>query len=130
MKSRVLLSRILFVLYLAAIAFLCLTSSNSLPQLKTSFLGLPTDKVAHFLMFLPFPILFYLSSEWKADKFWKALLYTLLIFVVGCGVAAGTEYLQKLTPTRVADKADFMADAIALGCSSLLVFIVLVSRKK
>ena len=130
MKSRVLLSRILFVLYLAAIAFLCLTSTSSLPQMKNTFLGLPTDKVAHFLMFLPFPILFYLSTEWKADKWWKALLYTAIILLLGCGVAAGTEYLQKLTPTRVADKEDFIADAIALGCSSLLVFIVLVTRKK
>ena len=130
MKSRVLLSRILFVLYLAAIAFLCLTSTSSLPQMKSTFLGLPTDKVAHFLMFLPFPILFYLSTEWKADKWWKALLYTAIILLLGCGVAAGTEYLQKLTPTRVADKEDFIADAIALGCSSLLVFVVLVTRKK
>lgn len=123
-RSRVLLSRLLFVLYLAAIAFLCLIHPQRLPEVSRFVLGIPTDKVAHFLMFLPFPVLAYLSFDKDTPKFWHSLVFILVVLAAGFGVAALTEYLQSLTPYRTADRADLMADTMALAVSSVTVFII------
>lgn len=130
MKSRVFLSRILMLLYLVAIAFLCFVSGDSLPSIRSSFLGLPTDKVAHFIMFLPFPILAFLSTNWKITKVWKNALLVFLILLLGCSIAALTEYIQGFTMTRTADVKDFYADILSLGISSVFVFLVTLFKKK
>lgn len=130
MKSRVFLSRILMLLYLIAIAFLCFIRGDSIPVVKATFLGFPTDKVAHFIMFLPFPILAFLSTDWKISKVWKNALLIFCILVVGCGIASLTEYLQSFTPTRTADVKDLYADMISLGLSSIFVFFVTLFKKK
>ena len=49
-----------FCIYIGAILYLCLTKPDNLPQTELLIFGLPADKVAHFTMFLPFPILIYL----------------------------------------------------------------------
>lgn len=130
MKSRVFLSRILIFLYLAAIAFLCFISADSLPSVQKTIFGLPTDKVAHFIMFLPFPILAFLSTDWKITKVWKSALIVFTIFIIGCGIAALTEYIQSFTVTRMSDVNDFYADIISLFISSAFVFIVTLFKKK
>ena len=48
-----------FCIYIGAILYLCLTKPDNLPQTEFLIFGLPADKVAHFTMFLPFPILMY-----------------------------------------------------------------------
>lgn len=132
MRSRVILSRLLLLLYLITVGILCFISSDSLPSVKTEFFGIPVDKLAHFLMFFPFPILFFLSTSWKTDKFWQILLYTVLTFIIGAAIAAATEWIQGFTATRSPDKADFIADAIALGSSCLIILVILLlsSKKK
>jgi len=86
--------------------------------------GFPTDKVVHFMMFLPFPILAFLSSSYVAKKWWQSILYVLLLFAIGCAIAAITETVQGMLGTRTADIKDFDADIIALGISSVLVMTV------
>lgn len=130
MKSRVFLSRVLMLLYLIAIAFLCFVSGDSIPVIRATFLGFPSDKVAHFIMFLPFPILAFLSTDWKITKVWKNALLIFCILIVGCGIASLTEYIQSLTPTRVGDVKDLYADIISLGISSVFVFLVTLFKKK
>lgn len=129
-SSRVVLSRILFILYLGAIAFLCLVHPGRLPEVSRFIFGIPTDKVAHFLMFLPFPVLAFLSYNLRSTKVWHTLLFTLIVFTVGFGLAALTEYLQGLTSYRTSERADLVADTIALGCSCLMVFLVDLFCKK
>ena len=58
--------RILLVLYLISILVLCFANLSSLPDVSNTLFGIDIDKVAHFLMFLPFPALFFLSFEGKA----------------------------------------------------------------
>lgn len=118
------------LLYLIAIAFLCFISGDSIPVVRATFLGFPTDKVAHFIMFLPFPILAFLSTDWKISKVWKNALLIFCILVVGCGIASLTEYIQSFTPTRTADVKDLYADMISLGLSSIFVFFVTLFKKK
>ena len=58
---KTILARFLFFLYLAGIAFLCFMHVDKLPDVQKFIFGIPTDKVVHFGMFLPFPILAYLA---------------------------------------------------------------------
>ena len=109
---KTILARILFFLYLAAIAFLCFMHVDKLPDVDKFLFGIPADKLAHFLMFLPFPILAYLAYDHLTNRFWSAVL------------AYGTEYVQGKLPYRSMDINDFKADALALAISSVFVFII------
>ena len=122
-STKTILARILFLLYLAAIAFLCFMHADKLPEMQKTLFGIPADKVAHFLMFLPFPILAFLAYDHVTNKVWRAIVFALLTFAVGAGIAWGTEYIQGMLPYRSRDLADFNADLLALGISTLGVFI-------
>lgn len=128
MKTRIILSRILFVLYLIAIAFLLFATSDQLPTVKDSLLGFQTDKVAHFLMFTPFPILAFLSTTLVSKKWWHSVLTVVIIFIIGAAIAAFTEYAQGLTDYRVADIADFKADLVGLALTSVIILVVDLSK--
>lgn len=130
MTTKTILARILFLLYLAAIAFLCFMKPDSLPEMEKSILGIPTDKLAHFLMFAPFPVLAYLAYDHVTNKFWSAFLFAFLTFLVGTGIALLTEYIQGFLPYRSKDMTDFRADLLALGVSTLAVFIIDVCNLK
>lgn len=123
MSTKTILARILFVVYLAAIAFLCFMHADKIPDMQKTLFGIPTDKVAHFLMFLPFPILVFLAYDHVTNKVWSAVLFAVLTFAVGAAIAWGTEYIQGMLPYRSRDVADFRADLLALGISTLGVFI-------
>jgi len=130
MTTKTILARILFLLYLIAIAFLCFMKPDNLPEMEKSIFGIPTDKVAHFLMFAPFPVLAYLAYDHVTNKFWSALLFATLTLLVGAGVALLTEYIQGLLPYRSKDMTDFRADMLSLGLSTLVVFIIDVCNLK
>ena len=131
MKStKTILSRILFIIYLAAIAFLCFMRVDKIPDIQKTLLGIPTDKIAHFIMFLPFPILAFLAYDHITNKPWRAVLFAVLTFTVGAAIAFGTEYIQGMLPYRSQDPADFKADLLALLLSTLVVFIIDISNIK
>lgn len=130
MTTKTILARILFFLYLAAIAFLCFMRVDRIPDMQQSLLGIPTDKIAHFLMFLPFPILAYLAYDHLTNKVWSAILFAVATFVIGSLLAYGTEFVQGRLPYRSMDMNDFKADAIALAISSVFVFIIDVTHLK
>ena len=116
--------RILFLLYITAVAYACFGHFNDVPDLAVAWLGIPNDKILHFLMFLPFPILMYLSFGQKSKNPWKAMLGVIGIFIIGCLIAAGTEVGQSFISYRSCDPTDFVADSLALLISSLVVFIM------
>ena len=124
MKKGRLLARIVFLLYLAAVLYLCFGNFSDMSSVAKHFLGIESDKVVHFLMFLPFPILFYMAFGWRTRNPWHSMLMALAILALGCLIAAGTELVQELIPYRAADIADFMADFLALCISSTVTFFV------
>ena len=83
-RSTVILFRILVILYIIALAILCFGHFGNLPQIHNKILGLEQDKVFHFLMFLPFPLLSYFALGKSPSGPWKALGIVLLIFLAGC----------------------------------------------
>ncbi len=117
MKKRALVFRILFAVYLLAIAYICFASQGGLPTFKGWKFAIPADKVVHFTMFLPFPTLLFYSME--RHKTW----HLILVIGVGCGLAALTELIQALIPYRAADITDFLADSLGLLCGALVLLI-------
>ena len=122
-STKTILSRILFVLYLAAIAFLCFMRVDKLPEIQHEIFGLPADKIAHFLMFLPFPIIARCLFIGKTKKPFHSLLLALGLFLAGCIIAAGTEIGQGMTDYRTADPNDFLSDGIGLGLGAIIALI-------
>ena len=112
-----------FVIYLAAVIYLCLMKPDNLPQTELYLFGLPLDKVAHFLMFLPFPALAYMMLWEKGRKTWAELLILLSCLAVGVGLAFLTEYLQAMTQYRSSDIKDIYADMTGLGIGCIVVLI-------
>ena len=130
-RNRLLAARIAFFLYLAAIVWLCFGQFDQVPQMQRTIWGIPTDKIAHFLMFFPFPLLACLAFGGYRGKPGQAVLKTALAFLAGCAFAAGTEWVQTRLPYRSGDPVDFQADALALLLSSVIVLLlVLVKHRK
>ncbi|MBR6884057.1 MAG: hypothetical protein IKN06_13960 [Bacteroidales bacterium] len=124
-------ARVLFVLYLVAVAWLCFGKFSSVPDVPRSFWGIPTDKVVHFLMFFPYPILAFFAFDPLTKTVRSTLLWTAATFLTGCAVAGVTEIIQaKYLPYRMGDLADFKADLLALAIASAFVCIIDILKLK
>ena len=121
---KTILARMLFVIYVAMIALLCFIHVDKLPEVQRQLFGFESDKLVHFVMFLPFPILAYLAYDHHTNKVWRAAAFALISFVLGALLAMGTEYVQGYLPYRSRDLADLKADIYALAISAIFVFIV------
>lgn len=114
----------LLVLYLATVAWLCFGSFDNAPSIKPDFLGIPTDKIVHFCMFLPFPIIAWKVIPGTTKKPWHSLVLAIGLFLIGCVIAAGTELGQGLTDYRSADPKDFLADGLGLATGAVTALIL------
>ena len=130
-RRQLVISRILFAVYLIAVAVLCFgkfSSSNDIPK---ELWGIPTDKIVHFLMFFPFPVLAYLAFDRYKGKRRPAMVWATVAFLGGCAYAAFTELVQSRLSYRSGDPADFKADFLALAaCSVIILIIILLKHKK
>jgi VanZ family protein len=129
-RRQLIRARILFAVYLAAVAFLCFGRFDSSQDVPMDLWGIPTDKVVHFLMFFPFPLLACLAFGGYRGKPGRAVWKTAAAFLAGCAFAAGTEWVQTRLPYRSGDPADFRADALALLLSSILVLILVLAKHR
>lgn len=116
--------QVIFYLYLAAVLFLCFGHFESVPSVKLSLWGIPMDKIVHFVMFFPFPILAFLAFDQYSKTVSAALIFVLVTLALGVLLAIGTEWGQAhLTTHRSGDPKDLVSDCLALGLSSGLVLI-------
>ena len=123
-------ARILFGLYLVAVAVLCFGKFDSSQDVPMDLWGIPTDKLVHFLMFFPFPLLACLASGGYRGDRWLATFRTVIAFLAGCAFAAATEWIQTWLSYRSGDPADFGADALALLLSSIIVLFIVLSKHR
>ena len=128
-RKQLLFARILFLLYLIAVAWLCFGRFDNTPDVPLSFFGIPTDKLVHFAMFLPFPVLTFFAFNRYSEKFLKSFLWLWLTFFIGALIAAGTEIGQGLTEYRSADTLDYLADLIGLGTGTIAVILLMIRKK-
>ena len=124
MKGKRLIARILFFLYLAAVLVLCFGQFKDVPSVPWTLLGIPSDKIVHFCMFFPFPILAFLAFDKYTETPRSTFLFSGITFLVGVALAFGTEWGQAhLTTYRSGDPLDWVADVSALFISTLIVII-------
>ena len=126
------ISRIMFLLYIAAVGVLCLMKTDSLPKIPAVWLGIPSDKIAHFCMFMPFPVLAYMSIMPRMKNLWTTFLTIAVLAAMGAAFAYGTEIMQGQTGYRSYDINDFYADMAGLAAGAVLTaaFVIINSRRR
>lgn len=127
-RRQLIWARILSVLYLVAVAVLCFARFPESEDVPKDLLGIPMDKLVHFLMFFPFPLLAYLAFDRYRGKRGISVLRAAVAFLGGCAFAACTEWIQSRLPYRSGDPADFQADFIALAASSIVILILILAK--
>ena len=131
MKYRKQISLILFCLYIMAVAVLCFTQGEQLPELPNTWFGLSSDKVAHALMFFPFTILGYLSFTSEENSTLQKVAVLTVLIAVGCGMAYATESIQRVLGYRAYEISDMKADMAGLGLGTLIsIMFIIFSTKK
>lgn len=115
----------LLIAYLAVLCWLCFGKFDSVTASFPGYtLGIPTDKIVHFILFLPFPLLCWLVFRGRSGKPWHSLVLVLIFFGAGCLLAAGTELGQTLIAYRSGDPGDFLADGISIAFSTVIALIL------
>ena len=128
--TRSIIAKIVMLLYVVAVAYLCFANFHKLPDVPRTLFGIPMDKIVHFCMFFPFPILAFFAYDKLTETPWQALAALLCICAFG-GIFAGlTEIVQGMLPYRSQDIQDYGADLLSIGISGLLVFVYDVSKMK
>ena len=115
-----------FVTYIAAVLVLCLMKTDGIQTPDTYIFGLALDKVAHMIMFMPFPVLGFLVFHERNHRRSQDFVILTMLAVMGTGLAFATEYLQSMTEYRSSDIYDSVADmaGLAVGCISVLIYII------
>ncbi len=130
-RSQKILFQVIFYLYVAAVLFLCFAHFEQTPSIEWSLFGIPSDKVVHFCMFFPFPILAFLAFDRYTETVSSTLLFSGITLLVGILLAGGTEWGQAhLTDYRSGDPLDLLADGLALVLSTLLVIFLDIRKQK
>lgn len=120
----------LFCIYIAAIFFLCMMNGDNVPDIQMNLLGIPMDKVAHFCMFVPYPILSFMTFQpVEAPPSRKTMLLAVLV-ISGAVIAYATEQLQGMTGYRTYEIKDFYADLVGLATGTLAVLAYLSLKRK
>lgn len=122
-NSRI-LARIAFFLYLAVLFFLCFGRFPQSPDMPSELLGIPIDKIVHFCMFLPFPVLAILAFGRKTETVRQSAAAVAVAFLLGCLLAVLTEGGQTLTDYRTGDLLDLAADLTGLVAGALAIFLI------
>ena len=118
---------VLFLVYVACVAWLCFGTFKPSSDIPRSILGFPTDKVVHFLMFLPFPILGTFAFDFRS--WWRPLAMTTFLANV---VAFTFEQLQsRITTVRITDPQDLNANFLGITLGLLIAILIgLLAKKK
>ena len=129
MKVRINIMALAFIAYLMVLGALCFMRSNTLPDVSVVWWGIPADKAAHFLMFVPFTPLSYLTFRKKRSQFWKKVLLLTCMAAIGFAFAFLTEVIQGRLKYRAYEIEDFHFDGYGLALGYLIVAIALLIKK-
>ena len=127
MKTARILKIVLFLVYVAAVAWLCFGTFKPSSDIPRDILGIPTDKVAHFLMFLPFPLLGAIAFDFRC--WWRALCTSTVLANL---IAFTFEHLQsRITTVRTTDPTDLNANFLGITLGLLVAIVTgLILKKK
>lgn len=123
------ISAIMLCVYIAAVSFLCFMKPSALPPVELDFFGIPTDKIAHFLMFLPFPVLAYMTFGPSDAGRLRKLVVLLVIIIFGAGMSLATEKIQAMTGYRTEDMKDFLSDMTGIAAGAIVTASYILLKK-
>ena len=83
-RIRARIFQIIMIIYIAAVGFLCFSNFHQMPSVPKSVLGIEMDKIVHFFMFFPFPILAFFAYDRLTRTPWQALAALISICAIGC----------------------------------------------
>ncbi len=115
------IGRGVLAVYIIVILCLCLGSFQGPSGMWKTLWGIQMDKVIHFIMYLPYPLLA-LWAFYNGEKWGRFLLIVLLI---GVGYSGAVELMQALfTDSRSAEWGDLLANSLGMGTTCLLSVLV------
>lgn len=120
---------LLFAFYLAAVAYLCFLKPGSIPVLQQFIFGIPTDKVIHFIMFLPYPVLAYISFRPDRKGICAHIIVFAAILLVGAAMSIGVERLQ-IAAGRNYDIKDFYANIAGMAAGAAITTVFIFARHR
>ncbi len=120
---------LLLCIYVTAVAVLCFMKPEGLPKVSPDFLGIPIDKVVHFMMFFPFPFVAYEAFKPRSTKKSAHIAVLLVMYGIGLALAIGTEHVQGQLGYRSEDIKDFYSDSLGISCSAVLTMIYILIKK-
>ena len=122
----------IFILYIIGLCFCCFWNFRSSIDLSTELWGIPKDKIAHFCMFFPFPIIFYLAFPKLRNTPRRYLKFSILALATGVATGLAIEIIQGWSGYRSCDMTDLLADFCGLAAAVLIlqVFEAFVMNKR
>lgn len=117
------LVKVLFLLYVGMVLFFCFFNF-SMPDLELPqyFLGIRIDRYFHFIMFLPYPFIGWLTYRYSRHVGQYKEFALSLTFVTGLVFAVFTELAQKyLFDARSGEFQDFIADFFGILVGTVIV---------
>lgn len=115
-----------FIVYICAVCFFCLYHfSGEDLNLSEYIWGIRKDRIAHFLMFLPYPFVCWLFFNYnKHIKIYKQYTFA-TILLSGIALGAITEAAQEMfTSYRDGDPYDLGADITGIVVGTVLVYLL------
>jgi VanZ family protein len=117
---------VMFVLYMGVLIYLYFGKMPSFLKLPRTILDIPSDKVGHFLMFLPYPFLAH-GSSFTGKRKWRDLLF---VHLSGILIAFVFELLQStLAVHRTTDPWDLVANVASLTLATLILSVIDLFKK-
>lgn len=113
-----------FTVYLILLFICCFWDFRGSIDLNTGIFGPHTDKVVHFLLFLPFPVTAYFAFPGLRDTKLRLARFCLLAFLAGTAIGTLIEKIQGWTGYRSCDIIDVAADCCGLVCAIGIVLLI------
>ncbi len=108
---------------------LCFMHGDSMPDISGTWLGLPADKVAHFIMFVPFMPLSYLTFSKDQSSFGTKFTVLTILLAIGLGLAYCTEIIQERLKFRSYESKDLLFDGLGLSSGYIIIALGLIIKK-
>lgn len=114
------------LIYLAIVLFCCLYDfSGTDLSISMTYFGIPTDKIVHFIMFLPYPFVAWMFLNFNRIIIINNRYILSAIIISGFFLASFAEASQKLFTTwRSLDSYDLLANLSGIITGSLIIYLI------
>ena len=116
--------------YFAAVLLLLTARPEHMPEFQWLLWGIPADKIGHFLIFIPYPVIAYTAFRPADGGKLRRLMVLVAVLATGIALAMGTERLQGLIEYRSYEVEDFYADVLGMEVSGIIAALYIICKKE